>query len=40
MLDLDTLSKLRFGMSVVPKIGGQRGAYEENGDVVLGAFYL
>ncbi len=29
MLDLDTLSKLRFGMSEVPKIGGQRGAYEE-----------
>jgi hypothetical protein len=29
MLDLDTLSKLRFGMSEVPTIGGQRGTYEE-----------
>lgn len=29
MLDLDQLSKLRFGMSQVPKIGGQRGTYEE-----------
>jgi len=29
MLDLDKLSKLRFGMSEVPKIGGQHGAYEE-----------
>jgi hypothetical protein len=29
MLDLDKLSKLRFGMSEVPKIGGQRGTYEE-----------
>ncbi len=29
MLDLDKLSKLRFGMSEVPKIGGQPGIYEE-----------
>ena len=29
MLDLDKLSKLRFGMSEVPKRGGQRGNYEE-----------
>lgn len=29
MLDLGKLSKLRFGMSEVPKIGGQRGTYEE-----------
>jgi hypothetical protein len=29
MLDLEQLSKLRFGMSEVPKIGGQRGVYEE-----------
>lgn len=29
MLDLDKLSKLRFGMSEVPKIGGQPGTYEE-----------
>jgi hypothetical protein len=29
MLDLDRLSKLRFGMSEVPKIGGQPGTYEE-----------
>jgi len=30
MLDLDGLAKLRFGMSEVPKIGGQPGTYEEN----------
>jgi hypothetical protein len=29
MFDLDRLSKLRFGMSEVPKVGGQRGTYEE-----------
>jgi hypothetical protein len=29
MLDLHTLSELRFGMSEVPKIGGQPGTYEE-----------
>ncbi len=29
MLDLHQLSKLRFGMSEVPKIGGQPGTYEE-----------
>lgn len=29
MLDPDRLSKLRFEMSEVPKVGGQRGAYEE-----------
>jgi len=29
MLDLDQLSKLRFGMNEVPKIGGQPGTYEE-----------
>ena len=29
MLDLDQLSKLRFGMTQVPKIGGQPGIYEE-----------
>src|SRR5258708_22463383 len=29
MFDLRKLSKLRFGMSEVPKIGGQPGAYEE-----------
>jgi hypothetical protein len=29
MLDLDGLSKLRFGMSEVPKVGGQPGAYQE-----------
>jgi len=29
MLDLDKLSKLRFGMSEVPPIGGQPGIYEE-----------
>ena len=29
MLDLDRLAKLRFGMSEVPKIGGQPGTYEE-----------
>lgn len=29
MLDLEKLAKLRFGMSEVPKIGGQPGAYEE-----------
>lgn len=29
MLDLEKLSKLRFGMSEVPKIGGQPGTYEE-----------
>jgi hypothetical protein len=29
MFDLDRLSKLRFGMSEVPKVGGQPGIYEE-----------
>lgn len=29
MFDLDKLARLRFGMSEVPKIGGQPGAYEE-----------
>src|SRR5712664_1640568 len=29
MLDLDKLSKLRFGMSEVPEVGGQPGTYEE-----------
>jgi hypothetical protein len=29
MLDLEQLARLRFGMSEVPKIGGQPGAYEE-----------
>lgn len=29
MLDLEQLSKIRFGMSEVPKPGGQRGDYEE-----------
>lgn len=29
MLDLHQLSKLSFGMSEVPKIGGQPGTYEE-----------
>lgn len=29
MLDLDKLSTLRFGMSKVPKIGGQPGTYQE-----------
>lgn len=29
MLDLDKLSKLRFGMSTVPNVGGQPGTYEE-----------
>ena len=29
MLDLDKLSRLRFGMSDVPEIGGQPGIYEE-----------
>jgi hypothetical protein len=29
MFDLDTLSKLRFGMSEVPTTGGQPGNYEE-----------
>src|SRR5260370_12292086 len=29
MIDLDKLAKLRFGMSEVPKIGGQPGTYEE-----------
>jgi len=29
MLDPDKLSKLRFGMSEVPKVGGQPGTYEE-----------
>jgi hypothetical protein len=29
MLDLDKLSKLRFGMSEVPEVGGQPGDYEE-----------
>jgi hypothetical protein len=29
MLDLERLAKLRFGMSEVPKIGGQPGTYEE-----------
>lgn len=29
MFDLDRLSKLRFGMSEVPKVGGQPGTYEE-----------
>jgi hypothetical protein len=29
MLNLDRLSKLRFGMNDVPTIGGQPGAYEE-----------
>src|SRR6266704_3193141 len=29
MLDLEKLSKLRFGMSEVPKVGGQAGTYEE-----------
>lgn len=29
MLDLGKLSKLRFGMTEVPKLGGQRGTYEE-----------
>jgi hypothetical protein len=31
MLDLEELSKLRFGMSEVPEVGGQPGTYEENG---------
>jgi hypothetical protein len=29
MFDLDKLSKLRFGMTEVPKIGGQPGTYQE-----------
>ena len=29
MFDLDKLAKLRFGMSEVPKTGGQPGTYEE-----------
>ena len=29
MLDLRKLAKLRFGMSEIPKIGGQPGNYEE-----------
>jgi len=29
MLDLEKLAKIRFGMSEVPKIGGQPGTYEE-----------
>ena len=29
MLDLENLSKLRFGMSEVPQVGGQPGTYEE-----------
>jgi len=29
MFDLDKLSKLRFGMTEVPKIGGQPGIYQE-----------
>jgi hypothetical protein len=29
MLDLEELSKLRFGMSRVPEVGGQPGMYEE-----------
>src|SRR5437588_12872813 len=29
MLDLNELSKIRFGMSEVPKIGGNFGIYEE-----------
>src|SRR5215831_14891909 len=29
MLDLEKLSRLRFDMSEVPKIGGQPGTYEE-----------
>jgi hypothetical protein len=29
MLDLEKLAKLRFGMSEVPKIGGQPGTYQE-----------
>src|SRR6266849_5572170 len=29
MFNLDKLSKLRFGMTEVPKIGGQPGAYQE-----------
>lgn len=29
MIDLERLSKLRFEMSEVPKVGGQPGAYEE-----------
>jgi hypothetical protein len=29
MFDLEKLAKLRFGMSEVPKIGGQPGTYEE-----------
>ena len=29
MLDLNKLSKLRFGMSEVPKVGGQPGIYQE-----------
>lgn len=29
MLDLEQLSKLRFGMSTVPQLGGQPGTYEE-----------
>ena len=31
MFDLEKLSNLRFGMSDVPKIGGQPGIYEEKG---------
>jgi hypothetical protein len=29
MLDLEQLSKIRFGMSEIPQLGGQRGDYEE-----------
>jgi hypothetical protein len=29
MFDLDKLSKLRFGMSAVPKVEGQPGIYKE-----------
>jgi len=29
MLDLERLANLQFGMSEVPKIGGQPGTYEE-----------
>lgn len=29
MLDLEELSKIRFGMSEVPEVGGQPGTYEE-----------
>lgn len=29
MLDLEKLAKIRFGMSEVPKVGGQPGTYEE-----------